>query len=256
MTASGEIDPALRGVAHALWIQGEGRRAAGELQQAGVPVLLLKGPDLQARLYGTPAAYASSDVDVLVPARAADRSRAHLSRLGWTFSPDNGVLWRYSRAAAFDRDGFRLDLHWGLHAAHLPAWSLHPLERRLWRGARPGPSGMLEPDPESLLVFLAVHVVGHSFERADWSENVYRSAALVTDWSAVWAIAREARVEGAVRAALDGRRAGAVPILDGAWGRAVSAATWVGRGHFIPAGLRARVRGWVAPARERLRRGL
>jgi methylase of polypeptide subunit release factors len=31
---------------------------------------------------------------------------------------------------------------------------------------------MLEPDPESLLVFLAVHVVGHRFERPQWTENV------------------------------------------------------------------------------------
>ncbi len=152
--------PALGGIAHALWVQAEGRKAAAELRPAGIPVLLLKGPDLQARLYGTPAAYASGDVDVLIPPRMAPRARAALIQAGWIFSPDNGVLWRFSRAAAFDREGFRLDLHWGLHAAHLPAWSLRSLERRLWEGARIGPSGMREPDAESLVVFLAVHVVG------------------------------------------------------------------------------------------------
>jgi len=247
----GHVDPGLSGVATALWVQGEGRKAAEELRRAGVRVLLLKGPDLQQRLYGTPAAYASGDVDVLIPPRSAARARSALVRAGWVFSPDNGVLWRLSRAAAFDRESFRLDLHWGLHAAHLPAWSLRSLEDRLWRGARPGRSGMLEPDTESLLVFLAVHVVGHGFERSDWGENVHRAAALVEDWAEVWEIAREARVQGAVHAALEDRHGSDAPILDGAWGRTVSLATWIGRGHFIPPAERDRMRRWVALVRER-----
>jgi hypothetical protein len=61
---------------------------------------------------------------------------------------------------------------------------------------------MLEPDPESPLVFLAVHVVGPRFERPQWTENVKRAAELVSDWDRVWVIARESRVEGAVRRAL------------------------------------------------------
>jgi release factor glutamine methyltransferase len=203
------------------------------------------------RLYGTPAAYASSDVDVLVPSAHAERARARLIREGWRFSTDNGVLWRLSNAAAFDRDGFRLDLHWGLHAAHLPAWSLRKLERRLWAGATRGPSGMLEPDAESLFVFLAVHVVGHRFERPQWSENVKRAAELVTDWGKVHVIAEEARVEGAVRRARFGEARGAqVSLLDGAWGSVISRASWVMRGHFVPSPVRSRIRETAALARE------
>jgi hypothetical protein len=250
-------EPATRGpemgrVALALRAQQESRRVGDELQAAGIRALLLKGPDLQQRLYGTPSAYASADVDILVRRDGARAARDHLERRGWTFAPENGFLWRVSRAASFDRDGFTVDLHWGLHAAHLPAWSLEPLARRLWQGAREGPSGMLEPDPESLLVFLAVHAVGHGFERPEWTENVRRAAALVVDWAEVWRISRAARVTNAVKTALaaDGSPTSAA-ILDGAWGSFVSGSTWLTRGHFVPASLRDAVRGAAALGRER-----
>ena len=238
-------------VALALRAQQESRRVGDELQAAGVRALLLKGPDLQQRLYDTPSAYASADVDILVRRERAKAARDHLERRGWTFAPENGVLWRASRAASFDRDGFTVDLHWGLHAAHLPAWSLEPLNRRLWQGAREGSSGMLEPDPESLLVFLAVHAVGHGFERPEWTENVRRAAALVTDWPEVWRIAYAARVTHAVKAALaaDGSPT-STAVLDGTWGRLVSGSTWLTRGHFVPASLRDRVRSAAALGRK------
>ena len=180
----------------------------------------------------------------------AERARRALTRSGWRFEPENGVLWRLSRAASFEREGFFLDLHWGLHAGHLPAWSLGSLERRLWQGATAGRGGMLEPDAESLLVYLAVHAVGHGFERPEWGENVHRAAALVSDWDEVRQIARAARVEGAVRAALRGDPIPHEIVLDGLWGRTVSGVTWVARGHFIPRSVRDRIREAVALGRE------
>jgi SAM-dependent methyltransferase len=66
----------------------------------------------------------------------------------------------------------------------------------------------------------------------------------------MWAIARRARVEGAVRAALSDERNAATPVLDGSWGRVVTVATWIGRGHFLPEPTRARMRVSVALARE------
>jgi HemK-like putative methylase len=242
--------PGLPSVALVLWAEAGIRTLARELAEARIAVLLLKGPPLQARLYGTPAAYRSGDVDVLVPRGGAREAMGALQRAGWTFERGNGALWFLSRAATYNRDGLRVDLHWGLHAAHLPAWTLRPLERALWRGATPGPGGLLEPDAESLLVFLAVHVVGHRFERPEWAENVAACARLVTDWANVGRIAREARVEGAVRAALDGHPGRSPVVLDGVLGRAVWTGTWLLRGHFIPRGLRDRVREAVALRRE------
>src|SRR6266487_3904654 len=106
--------PQLGSVALALWAQAQGRALARELTSAGIPVLMLKGPELQARLYGTPAAYQSGDVDVLVPRERADRARRVLEAHGWAFARENGVLWRVADQATYARDGFWLDLHLGL----------------------------------------------------------------------------------------------------------------------------------------------
>jgi hypothetical protein len=244
-----EVPDAVLTAARALRAQAESRRAAATLRSVGIPVLVLKGPDLQERLYGTPAAYASGDVDLLVPRHMAGRARRALVGDGWAFEPENGVLWRLSRAASFQRDDLVLDLHWGLHASHLPAWSLRRLERRMWEGARTGPGGMLEPDAESLLVYLAVHAVGHSFERPEWGEIVHRAAAQVPDPEKVRRIAREARVEGAVRAALGRDDAAPDRLLDGSWGRLVSGSAWLARGHFFPQSVRTPIRRAVSACR-------
>lgn len=239
--------PRLAPVMFAMWGRAKGRRLGAELNDAGIPVMVLKGPELQDRLYGTPAAYESSDIDVLIQPRDATRTREVLIRHGWTFEPENGVLWRLSAAASFEREGFRTDLHWGLHAAHLPSWALRPLERALWRGARLSPSGFLEPDEESLFVFLAVHAVGHEFERPEWIDNVHAAAASVRDWDRVWSIARRARVSEAVRAAMSERSAGeGMPVLDGTVGRAIWWTTYLLRGHVLPRSIRDRVREAVA----------
>ena len=229
----------LGSVASALWAQREGRRVATELGGAGIKAVILKGPELQQRLYGTPAMYASGDIDVLVPRSAARRARQVLVAHGWTFEEGNGLLWRLSEAAAFQRTGFHLDLHWGIHAAHLPGFALRPLEQAIRAGARPAPSGFLEPDPESLVVFLAVHVVGHAFERPEWSENVLAADRLVRDEAKMWRIARASRVESALVAAREGRPPGTrIPLPDGLLGRLLWAGTWVTRGHFVPSSAR------------------
>jgi HemK-like putative methylase len=243
--------PRLTPVALSLWSIAEGARLASELREAGVPVMLLKGPRLQERLYGTPAAYVSSDIDILVPRSRAKHARAALVASGWTFESENGVLWFLSAAASFERSGFRADLHWGLHAAHLPAWSLRSLERALWRGAMPGPDGFLVPDDDALFVYLAVHAVGHRFERRHWVENVHAAAAKVKCWDRVWSIAKAAHVTVALRAAMQEREPGdRVAVLDGVAGRSVWYSTYALRGHALPVSLRARLREFQAMRRE------
>ena len=187
--------------------------------------------------------YVSGDVDLLIPRDQLGRTRELLGRTEWIFDKGNGLLWRYSAAASYSRAGFSLDLHWGLHAAHLAARSLRPLEQALWEHAIEGPSGMLEPDAESLFVYLAVHAAGHGFERSSWVKNVEAAARLVTDWQRVWEIARSSRVVGAVRLAMRSPEPGLRrPLLDGVTGRVIWYGTWLGRGHFLPEGARERIR--------------
>jgi release factor glutamine methyltransferase len=245
--------PRLVPVARALRSEADARDLATSLARDGIPVLALKGPALQARLYGTPAAYPSGDVDLMVPRGQAREARRAMKRDGWSFEAGNGVLWRLSGAATYVRDEVRVDLHWGLHAAHLPARTLKRLEEALWAGARPGALGLLEPDPESLLVFLAVHAAGHRFERPEWTENVRRCMFLVKDWDVVWRIARQARVEQAVRSAVSGQPS-VGRILDGTVGRAIWTATWVVRGHVLPVAARDAIRRTLASVLGRGRR--
>jgi release factor glutamine methyltransferase len=96
---------------------------------------------------------------------------------------------------------------------------------------------VVQPDAESLLVFLVVHAAGHRFGRSEWTDNVRRCMSLVKDWDRVWRIARRARVERAVRSSVAGQPS-AGRILDGTVGRAIWAATWLARGHVLPPGAR------------------
>jgi len=223
--------------------------AAG-LGRLGIPLLVLKGPLLQQRLYGTPVAHPSSDVDVLVHPRHAATVRRYLRRSGWRFAPENMLLWRVFAAAHFERPGVILDLHWGLHAGTHPSVSLRRLNQALWDGATRADHGLYEPAIEPLLVFLAVHAAGHEFGRASWSDGIAAAARHVEDWDQVWAISRQARVEGTVRHALevavDGRDPRPRPVLDGWAGQVWAGGTWLCSGHFLPEGVRAGFRDAIA----------
>jgi release factor glutamine methyltransferase len=250
---STDTSPGIRRAVLALSQQAQAHEVAHHLENAGVPVLCLKGPDLQQRLYGTPDRYLSSDVDILVPRRSAGRARAVLERTGWEFEPENGALWRLSRAAAFSRKGHIVDLHWGLHAAHLPGWSLVSLERDLWSGALQTDEGLRHPDAESLFVFLAVHAAGHKYERQEWIDNARIAATEVNDWDRVRAIASRARVCGAVKRILSadpGR--GSARVLDGLRGDMLWMATLLARGHFIPSSVRDTIRESISLHRQGL----
>src|SRR4051794_33829244 len=237
----------LRETAFALRAQSTGREVGELFAGESIPALALKGPELQERLFGNPAAYVSGDIDILVRRRDAARARDLLIWSGWKFDPGNGFLWRLSRAATYERQGVSVDLHWGLHAAHLTGRSLRFLERDLWSRASRGQSVLFIPDEDALFVFLALHAAGHRFERPQWRAAALRAANEVRDWNRVWAVADRAGVRSAVCAVLEtdptvGER---LSLLDGVKGTLESSATWVLRGHFLP----ARIRGILRKAR-------
>ena len=204
--------------------------------------MFLKGPALQLRLFGTEAAYRSADVDLLVPGRHAHVVRRRLQAGGWRFSAANGLLWRLDRAAAFERDGVVIDLHWGLHVAIVPPWLLRSLERDLWAGASRSAQGWLEPRIEPLLVYLAVRAAGQAFVKPESVRCVAAAMQRVEDWDEVDAIARRARVTDSVRRALACARGEAHertgPLLDHRWGRAQVTVLRAARGGHLPHALR------------------
>jgi hypothetical protein len=243
----GDLGPAATALAQ---LAAAGSLAAA-LDRRGIPVLVLKGPPLQQRLFGTPAAYESVDVDLLVPAdRAAEAVEAARAD-GWArLAAENALFWRLSQAVVLVRGGVAVDLHWGVHAGHLPAGTFRALTAALWAGATVRSDGLREPAPEPLFVYLAAHAAGHGFDHHDQAETLAAAAAQVRSWPEVERLAAATRLRGTVAraraVAAGGRTGGPVPVLDGPLGVAWWAGTWLARGRFVPRaareGLRARLR--------------
>ncbi|MDQ6839660.1 MAG: nucleotidyltransferase family protein [Actinomycetota bacterium] len=231
--------PSLSHTVRALRVISVARDLAADLDRQGVPVMVLKGPPLQERIFDTPAAYVSGDIDLLVPADGSEVARRLLASTGRP--PDRGTLWWLDRTSTYEWQGVSVDLHWGIHAGPVPAFLLRELERALWEGATRGTHGLWEPASGPLLVYLAVHAAGHQFERTSWIETVGALAAQVDDWDVVWEVARKANVVATVTRSLRVAKVGWpegtdrwMPVLDGWRGWVVWAATWVARGHVVP----------------------
>jgi hypothetical protein len=95
------------------------------LDRAGIPVLLLKGPALSARLYGDLHRRPYRDVDLLVRGKHVAMAMETLQALG--FVPRR----RDYHSQTLARDAVQVDLHWSLHG--MPACA--PVEDSVWATA-------------------------------------------------------------------------------------------------------------------------
>lgn len=251
-TAAGARSPArslterIATVAAAVQTTAATRRLSTELATVGVPVLVLRGPVVQARLLGSDSTYRSADIDLLIRPEHRRAAFGVLEATGWEFLGDNGVLWRLDRAAAFRKAGVTVDLHWGLHAHTVSARHLRTLEAGLWAGAHLTTDGWHEPGIEPLLVYLAVHGAASSFHKPESLILIEAAARLVSDWARVEALATEAHVLTSVSHALGAARGEAAaplpPLFDGRRRQVASqAARWL-RAQASRPGLRAALR--------------
>lgn len=147
------------------------RRVDEQLARASIPAVVLKGALLAERLYPTPSARATTDIDLLVEERSLSAATEALTDIG--FVPADGPT----------EDRFRREHH-HLHFSHPHAAPLElhfaayrgfgerlygePLIARRHRAplASLRAIGILEPADE--LVYLAVHAAAHRFERLGW----------------------------------------------------------------------------------------
>ncbi len=100
-------------VARTLWLDRQAAIAAAQLQEAGVPSILLKGAAVATWLYQDGAARPYGDIDLLVSPGDFDRAKATLAELGYVhrlagaaaceFGPNEQELVR--------PDGICIDLH-------------------------------------------------------------------------------------------------------------------------------------------------
>lgn len=184
------------------------RRATTGLAARGIPVLVLKGLPLGQRLYGSPFAKTSIDIDLLVPPDALPAAGDTLQELGWRrAAPD-------LRATA--ARAHRYDLLEKEHVFVGPAGSLE-LHRRLHRNPF-----LFDPSFASLaansvtvemgdntfrtlgdadqLLYLACHGTLHYWQRLKWLCDMGAFLLAVDDRAAEQAVARSraSRLDGVV----------------------------------------------------------
>jgi hypothetical protein len=176
-------------------------RLADGLRAAGVRCAVLKGPLLAERLWGDAAARESVDVDLLVEPAGLPKAEELAAALGYGPWPGRAQPWH----RVWVREGFpRLELHVGLSGfAGTELGGAGSLGRaREWRTATGADVPVLALEDE--LIFLAVHVVRHRFERLAWEADLFRfvTGDLALDWGEIDSRAREAGVGLALAVAL------------------------------------------------------
>ena len=152
------------------------RRVTDALDGAGIPSLILKGLPLGQRVYGSPFAKSSIDVDVLVPEDGFAAAAAVLRAAGWrrtmpAFRETPARMRWYDSVEnhhVFARDRVRIELHRRLLAN---PFLFDPSFDRLWSRALTveiGTERFRTPGDGDNLLYLAGHGMLHFWRRLKW----------------------------------------------------------------------------------------
>ncbi|MBI4259880.1 MAG: nucleotidyltransferase family protein [Actinobacteria bacterium] len=177
---------------------GDLSAAGSALDAAGVPWLVVKGPVLAERYYGSPGERAYGDVDLLVPRGAFPDAVDALEGAGMPVIDRN---WRLLRAELRSQVHVELplgtlaDVHWHLVEPGRDPFEL-PVEAMIER-SRPvslGGQEVLTLDPGDTLLHLALHAALSGGHRLVWLKDVERAmASEPPDWDELVGRARAAR---------------------------------------------------------------
>ena len=118
----------------------------GQLEDAGVPTVPIKGATLGARLYDDPGVRTGIDIDLLVSASRYERATAALVAGGHEALGGNSALHRRFRSGF--AAPFAIELHWRVD------WFESAFSEQLVARSRPGSSGLREPSPDDVLTVL------------------------------------------------------------------------------------------------------
>lgn len=183
-------DAVRRTAAHNLLAVARFRESVDALAAAGVPACPLKGIHLLDTVYrDDPGSRPLSDVDLLVPAAAADEA---VARLEEALELAETPLSRHLRGVHPERvlvgRAFVLELHTRLGSAH--GWA------STWEDLSPAPGRVHGRDVhvldrETTLVHLLTHLVRHRpLSRLVWVEDALRWSALGVDGARAAEVAR------------------------------------------------------------------
>jgi hypothetical protein len=149
------------------------------LNEAGIPVMPLKGPLLSLALYGDAGLRHSKDLDLLVPQGEIRRAQECLETVGWRLGVEYFPLSPRQWEANFrhelhvgyadPRHGCELELHW--------RWYSSQSTEHFWARARttelPGFSYQTMSNAD-LAIYLCSHGGSHQWFRAKWLGDLAR----------------------------------------------------------------------------------
>ena len=175
---------ATRTATAALAQAGEGLRLNHLLDQAGVPVLFLKGSTLAMLAYGSIAVRNSIDIDMVVRPEDALRAWQVLDAAGYIRTTPARMLppsafrtyQKISKDSVHYHPGrrVRVELHWRMSEAILDS---PPPPVAEWQSVRIGGAGSLRTlEDAALFTYLCTHGALHAWARLKWLTDV---AALI-----------------------------------------------------------------------------
>ncbi|MDB4946860.1 MAG: hypothetical protein JWP97_6394 [Labilithrix sp.] len=210
LEARGVVPPALRDelalrrvareLDHAAHI-GTLRRIDAALFEARIDAVVLKGPLFAERFYASPAARATSDIDLLVAERELDLATTALRAAGYMASADPHEAWwraEHHHIHLESPDGLPLELHFHAYRGFGGILRSEPLIARGVVASRPPMSALRVLTAEDELVYLAVHAAAHRFVRLGWLYDLVLLVGTMTD-AALERAAQRARQLGFAR---------------------------------------------------------
>jgi hypothetical protein len=173
----------------------------GRFENAGIPVIPLKGPVLAEALYPDMALRPFSDLDLLVHERDVPAALRLLQQETYQLAPHQARLSPHALIGLGgdlilrSPDAGQADLQWQTAPSDYP---FRFDTEVLWRSLRPTrlagrPVAALSP--ECQMLFLCVHGAKHMWSRLMWLGDVGRLAQAGIDWTAVMKLASETRCE-------------------------------------------------------------
>ena len=203
--------------------------------QAGIPVMPLKGPLLSLEIYRDVGLRQSKDLDIAVPFQDLSRAERCLQEMGWSRSAQHASLTRsqweflllhgHHLTYLHPRRQCELEVHWRA------SWDTPEMTARRWERAIPSHSNgcpYRAMNPVDLILYLCNHGGAHAWTRAKWLGDLARMTMVANvDWKAVIDEAQTAHQERPVwRASASWNELAGFPYPR--WPRAASLASLAG----------------------------
>lgn len=160
------------------------------LEEAKIPVLLLKGPALARTVYPDPALRHSSDIDLLVKPEDVLKCEPVFSQLGYT-CPEHTFHFaaqdRHHQVFFPSGNGSHVELHWVADSSfHMfsPGWLKNAFDRKIQVTAEDLSFYTLHP-VDHLTILAHHHVFMHQSLRLDWIYDIalLKDTLTANDWA-------------------------------------------------------------------------